>query len=446
MEIHTIGGYNEVGKNMTVVDLGDDAFMFDAGFFMPAIVELQEQEEKMKLSEKKLREIGALPEDNLLDKNLRKKIRAIFLSHAHLDHIGAVPYISYRYNAPVYGTPFTIAVLKQILRDESLSILNKMISVKPNETIKVKGQKREYLVDFINMTHSTPQTAMIALHSPEGVFLYSNDFKIDNTPVLGLKPNYYALRKIADKGVKAIVVDSLYSGDDRKTPSEKIARALVEEVLLTTQNRNSAIFVSTFSSHIARLKSICDFSKKINRKVIFLGRSLKKYVSAAKEVGVCPFYKDIYKIGSYRNQVASLLKKVEKEREKYVVVLTGHQGEPGSVLERLSRQDLPFKFRPGDHVIFSSKTIPVPINMANKERMDKRLKKEGVRIFDNVHVSGHAGREDLRDLISIVNPEHIIPAHGSTEQLTPMIELAREMGYSAGKECHLAQDKQCLKL
>ena len=115
-------------------------------------------------------------------------------------------------------------------------------------------------------------------------------------------------------------------------------------------------------------------------------------------------------------------------------------------LSWLSKKKLLFEFSPNDNIIFSSKTIPVPVNIANKENMDKRLRKSGVRLFDEVHVSGHGGREDLRDLISIVNPEHIIPSHGSIQQLTPMIELAREMGYDAGKNCHLLQDGQKLKL
>ena len=115
-------------------------------------------------------------------------------------------------------------------------------------------------------------------------------------------------------------------------------------------------------------------------------------------------------------------------------------------MDRLSKGELPFEFKKNDNIIFSSKTIPAPINIANKEKMDKRFKKIGVRIFDNVHVSGHAGKEDIRDLISILNPQNIIPSHGSTQQLTPMIELAREMGFRAGKECHLMQDGQRLRL
>lgn len=447
MEIYTVGGFNEVGKNMTVVKTGEDAIIFDAGVYLPAIVDLQEEESQQQVhSEKKLRSIGALPDDLILDKlGLRDKVRAILLGHAHLDHIGAIPYIGYRYNAPIVGTPFTTSILKRIMSDDKIKIPNKIISVNPNSSFTIQGKKRSYKAEFINITHSTIQTSMIALHTPEGVVLYANDFKLDNTPVLGLPPNYDALRKIAKQGVKALIVDSLYSGADRKTPSEKIARALLEEVLLTVNNKKSAIFVSTFSSHIARLKSIVDFGKKLNRQIYVIGRSMNKYITSAKEVGMCPFRRDI-QIGSYKRQVESILKKVSKDRANSLVICTGHQGEPGSILDRLSRKQLPFEFKANDNIIFSSKTIPAPVNIANKENMDKRLRKTGARLFDKVHVSGHGGREDLRDVLSIINPENVIPAHGSTQQLIPMLELAKEMGYKAGKECHLMQDGQKLVL
>jgi len=445
MEIYTIGGYSEVGKNMTAVKIDDDVFIFDAGFYMPAIVEMQE-EEKRDYSEKRLRNKGVLPNDLILDKlGLRSKVRAIFLSHGHLDHIGAVPYLSYRYNAPLIGSPFTISILKKILEDEKKIIPNKMITVQINSSVKIKGKRRDYHAELINMTHSIPHTTMIALHTKEGIVVYGNDFKIDNTPVIGEKPNYNALNRISKQGVKVAIIDSLYSGHAIKTPSEKVARSMVEEVLLTVRNEKAAIFVTTFSSHIARLKSIVDFGKKLDRKIFFIGRSLERYMSAASRINLVPFRKDI-QLKTYKNQVASALRQVSKQRDKYLVVCTGHQGEPGSILERISRKKLPFEFKRHDNLIFSSKTIPVPVNIENRENMDKRLKKLKVRIFNEVHVSGHGGREDIMDLITLINPQHIIPSHGSTSQLKPMLEICEDLGYRPEKQIHLMRDGQKLKL
>ena len=447
MKIYTIGGFNEVGKNMTVVETGEDVFIFDLGLFLPPIVELEEQERQDIYTEKKLRKLKAIPEDILLDKlGLRKKVRAIFIGHAHLDHLGAIPYLASRYNAEIIGTPFTIEVLKTMLKDENIFLKNKIKVIQPNSSYTVLGKNnKKYVADFINITHSTPQTSMIALHTPEGNVLYANDFKFDNNPILGKKPNYEQLKKLAKEGVKALIVDSLYSSKEQKTPSEKIARGLLEDVLLTTNNQDSSIIITTFSSHIARLKSIVDFGKQLNRKILFVGRSLHKYVSAAINAKTCPFAKDITLL-TYRKQIESALRKVNKRRGEYMLVCTGHQGEPNSVLDRFAKGRLPFSFKKRDHVIFSSSVIPAPINIANRQQLEKKLKQKGVRIFGDVHVSGHASREDLRDFVQMMNAEHIIPAHGDTNKLTPMAELCGELGYKLGKSVHIMQDTQKLKV
>jgi len=429
IRIIPIGGFNEVGKNMTAVDLGEDVIIFDGGFFLPPIVELEESEKVY--TEKRLRAIGAIPDDLILDKlGLRNKVRAIIPSHAHLDHIGALPFLAHRYNADIIATPFTIEVLKTLLKDEKIYLKNKLKVVQPNSFCYVQGKNKKYRVDFINITHSTIQTSLIALHTGQGIVLYTNDFKLDNNPILGKKPNYEKIKEISKEGVKVLICDSLYSGDERKTASEKVARAMLEDVLLTIDNRNSGMIVTTFSSHIARLKSITDFGKKLNRKMVFLGRSLNKYVTAASKVNLCPFRKDI-EIATFRNQLERALRKIGKNKSEYMIVCTGHQGEPGSILDRLSRGKLPYKFERSDNVIFSSSIIPVPVNIRNREDLDNRLKKRGVRIFSNLHVSGHAGREDLRDFINMVNPEHIIPAHGGHDKTRPLIELGKELGYKS---------------
>ncbi len=442
VKIHTVGGFSEVGKNMVVIELEEDAFVLDMGFFLPAIVNMEERDKVM--TEKRLRSIDAVPNDSYLQK-IKEKVCAQFIGHAHLDHVGAIPFMSDKYKAPIYATPFTAEVLDSLLMDNDIVLANKVYSVKPNTSFYVKGKNRKYMIDFINVTHSTAQCVLIAIHTPKGVVLYANDFKLDDTPILGLKPNYKRLREISDEGVLCFIVDSLYSGSARKTPSEKIARALLQEVLLTIQNKDSGMIVTTFSSHIARLKSIVEFGKKIDREVVFLGRSLDKYSTAAKNVGIAPFLNSV-RISKYRKQVEKMFHKVERRRKDYLVVCTGHQGEPGSILERLSRKELPFKINRDDNLIFSSSVIPTEVNKEQFAKMESRLKKYKPRIFRDAHVSGHGGREDLRDIIDIVKPQHIIPAHGGFDKTGPMVELAKEMGYKLNHNCHLMQDGATLNL
>ena len=369
---------------MTALEIGNDVFLFDAGLYLPAIVGVEERERIP--TERGMRSLGALPDDLYLDRNnLRNKVRALLVSHAHLDHVGGVQFLAHRYNAPVLGTPFTIEVLKTLAEDNKQQLKNALIPVRSNGSHIIKGT-RDYKVEFINMTHSTIQSTIVAVHTPDGIVLYANDYKLDNTPVFGEPPNYARLKELSKIGVKALIVDCLYASDDRKTPSEKIARGLLEDVFFTTDNRKSGMIVTTFSSHIARLKSIVEFGRRLDREVVFVGRSLHKYVSAAQAVGKAPFRNQIT-MSSYRKQTQKLLTRISRQREKFLLVCTGHQGEPGSVLDRISRHELPYKFGNEDHIIFSSKTIPAPINELNRAQLEKRLKKQHVRIFDNVHVS-----------------------------------------------------------
>ena len=442
VKIHTVGGFSEVGKNMVVVEMEEDAFIFDEGFFLPAIVSMEERDKVM--TEKRLKKIEAVPNDAVID-NIRHKVRAQFITHAHLDHVGAIPFLSDKYDAPIYGTPFTMQVLDSLLKDNDLTLKNKTFEIKPNTTFYVQGKNKKYMIDFINITHSTAQCLMIAIHTPKGVIIYANDFKLDDTPVVGAKPNYKRLRELAKEGVLAFIVDSLYSGSEKKTPSENIARSLLKEAMDASQNSSSGMIVTTFSSHIARLKSIVEFGRKLDRKVVFLGRSLDKYSTAAKNCNLAPFLKDVT-ISKYRRQVEKTLHAVEKNRKDYMIVCTGHQGEPGSILERLSRHQLPFRVTRDDSLIFSSSVIPTPVNEEQFAKMEGRLKKSGPRIFRDAHVSGHGGREDLREIMQIVNPQHVIPSHGGLDKTEPMANLVKNFGYKLGKQCHLMKDGGVLKL
>jgi len=459
MEICTVGGYEQVGKNMTAVKVDEDVFLFDIGLYIPGIVELQEEnlleythrfkkgKPMQRYTEQKLREYEAIPDDRILDKiNWRNKVRAIFISHAHLDHVGGVPYLANRYpQATIYATPFTMKVLEAILEDDKLIIRNRLKTVQPDSSHIIKGKSGTYKVDFVHTTHSTIHCVFPVLHTKEGSFFYALDLKFDNYPTMGKPPNYNKMKELGRQGVKALVVDALYSSTEKKPGGEKIAQHMLEDAFSKLRGKNSAYFITTFSSHIERLTNIVKFAEKTRRQIVFLGRSLSKYVEAATKANACPF-KNKVKIFKYRRQVDAFLKKLDKERGRYVVVCTGHQAEENSILDRIVRGDSGFNFKPGDHLIFSSSIIPVSINILAREKLDNKLRKIGVKIQTDVHVHGHGSREDLRDLLEMLRPKHIIPAHGTLQQETPFIELASNLGYKFGETSHLSSNGKVLKI
>jgi len=447
MEICTVGGYEEVGKNMTAINLGEDVVLFDAGLHLPSVIELQGSENLQFHSEDDLRKVGAIPNDLVLDKiGWREKVCALVIGHAHLDHVGAVPYVAGRYpNATIYATPFTMEVLKSIVRDEKLKLKNRLEVINPDSTFLIHGKNKKYKMEFVHMTHSTIQCVFPVLYTEEGAFVYGLDFKFDNYPTFGNPPNYKRLKEIGKQGVKLLVVDALYSGVEKRPGGEKIAEHLLEDAYSKVRDKNSALFITTFSSHIERLNNIVKLGKKTGRQIIFLGRSLNKYVEAAREVNKCPFIKQIRLI-KFRGHINSILRKVNQERGKYLVVCTGHQAEEGSILDRISRGETPFEFKKGDNLIFSSSVIPVYPNITARDKLDKRLRLSGVRIQTDVHVHGHGSREDLRELIDLLNPKHVIPAHGSLDQETPLIDLLKEYGYKFGENSHLSENGKVMKL
>jgi len=332
MEICTVGGFEEVGKSMTAVKTGEDVFIFDAGLYIPGVVELQEEGQK-KYTMPGLRRVGAIPDDRVLDKmGWSKKVKAIIVSHAHLDHVGGVAYVAHRYpNATIFATPFTMKVLESILEDEGINISNKRITVQSDSTHTVQGTSDSYKIDFVHTTHSTIHCVFPALHTKEGIFFYAMDLKFDEHPTLGNPPNYKKMKELGKKGVKALVVDSLYSKSEKMPGGEKVAQHLLEESFAKISGKRSAIFISTFSSHIERLTNIVEIAKRTRREIVFLGRSLNKYVDAAEQIGACPFYRKI-KILKYRRQINSFLRKVEQDRGRYLIVCTGHQAEENSML------------------------------------------------------------------------------------------------------------------
>lgn len=439
LEICSVGGYNQVGKNMTAINIDSNVIICDMGIHLENYIKLTEDEDILNILPRELIEVDAVPNIDTI-KKWQDKVIAIVPTHAHLDHVGAIPFIAQYYDAPIICTPFTNYVLKAICDSASLKLKNDIKVLNANSTIKING---EISIEFISMTHSVPQTAMVVIHTKYGKIVYANDFKLDNYPVLGTKVNYKRIRELGKDNVLCLIVDSTYSREHKKMPSESVAREMLKDVLLGTNSDGRAVIITTFSSHIARLKSIADFGQKMGRKVIFMGRSLEKYISAAEQVGFINF-SDKFEIVKYSSKIKPRLNKIIKEgREKYLVVVTGHQGEPKATLSKMANGM--FDFQRGDHVVFSSTVIPTETNQKNRANIEEDLTRQGVRVFTDIHVSGHAGREDLRDMIEMIQPKHIIPAHGEPSMTSASKDLALELGYNA-ENVHVMQDGEFCKI
>jgi len=425
IQIIPVGGFSEIGRNCVIVKYKDEAVMLDLGLQMENYIRITEDEDvPFQIPASKLIREGAVPDlDSVKDEI--KHLKAVCISHAHLDHVGAVPFFMDRIHAPVHGTKFTIEVLKALLADKKKTSTVDLVAHPENSKFKISKNLK---IEFIHVTHSTPHTVIVVVHTPEGAVVYANDFKLDNAPVLGPKPNYEAMKKL--KNVKALILDSLYALDPRKTPSESIAREMLRDVLLGTTSEGNNIIVTTFSSHIARLKMIVELAKSLGRTPVFVGRSLAKYIDAAKAAGIVDFEKGSEMV-KYGSNVEKYFKRNKITKDKLFIV-TGHQGEPKAVLARLAKQKL-FPFSPEDMVIFSCKIIPTEENFINRANLEADLKSKKVRIFTDIHVSGHACREDHREFIKLIRPENIIPTHGEIAMLEAQKELAIEMGYKPDK-------------
>ncbi|MBI2557864.1 RNase J family beta-CASP ribonuclease [Candidatus Woesearchaeota archaeon] len=441
VEICTIGGYNEVGKNSTAVKIGDEVYIFDLGIHLENYIKYTQDEDIVSVNPKELMKVGAVPDVSAID-DWKSKVKMILPTHAHLDHIGAIPYLANNFKVPIMCTPFTSEVLNGILTEDKIKLDSKIRSMSANSSFQASSNIK---IEFIHVTHSTPHTVMIALHTKEGLILYANDFKFDMFPTLGKKPNFRRLEELGKQKVLALICDSTYAADARKMPSESVAKQMLKEVMLDINSKNKHVVVTTFSSHIARLKSIVEFGQKMNRKIVFMGRSMAKYVRAAEATGIAKFTNKV-EVLKFSGQVKRKLKKIAKDRGKYLMVVTGHQGEPKSTLAKMMNGELKFNFMPEDHTIFSCRTIPTPTNIANREKLEASLRSFNVRIFKDIHQSGHAAREDLRDLINLVNPRHIIPAHGEPSMRSALADLAVEMGYKKGQNVHLMQNGERINL
>ena len=437
VEILPLGGWGEVGKNMTALGFNGKYVIIDMGIRLDSIMAFEDAEIG-KMSREELININGIPDDSSL---CNRKVRAIVLTHGHLDHIGAVGKLAHAYDVPIYGTPFTLELVKHVIREErTFKPKNELRTVMPGDSVEVDGIELE----FIPAAHSILQTVFIAARNSNETLLCASDFKFDEEPLIGYKTDRVRLKRLARDGVLAALVGGIRVDEPGPTPSEGHAKEMLQETMEEASSTGEAVLVTTFSSHITRLKSIVDLSFELGRTPVLIGRSLRNYCTAALNLDLVDFPPEL-RIHGRPNAVHNLLREIEKSREDYVLVCTGHQGEPTSVLSRIANGQLPFKVRRDDEVIFSASVIPNPINESNRELLETKLRAQGARIHRDVHVSGHAGRVDTIEFIKLVQPEHLVPCHSTVDKLKLMLKLGQELGYS-NENLHLLRNGSCLRL
>jgi len=435
VKVYAIGGYEEVGRNMTCVEIGNEAVILDMGVYMDRYVAFQDQIHKC--TTKTLINEDVLPNDSCIH-HIKNKIKGIVLSHAHLDHIGAVFWLSSFYNCPIFTTPYTNKILQLKEKNDNLEIKNKIICIMPNSSYQISESLK---IEFILATHSVIQSSMINLITAKGNILYSLDYKFDNHPVIGQTTNKQRLKELGDEDTLALIIDSTNSEKQSKTYSESVCQEMLRDIILGMETQNHGVFITTFSSHIARLKIIYDVAKELGRDIVFIGRSLYEYINAAEQLDFINFADQVEIIQSpYRSK--KRLEKINRHKENFVIVATGSQGEPNATLSKIINEEISLTIDPDDFVVFACGVIPTPTIQSNRTIIEQKIHHKKGRIFKDIHVSGHASKEDIRDLIKIIQPKHIIPAHGDMKKLTSVATLSTEMGYIFGKNIHLLQNGQ----
>jgi len=442
IEVIAVGGYDEVGRNMTAVRCGKEIVIFDMGLRLDQVM-IHEDAEVENMHSLDLIQMKAIPDDTMMN-SVEGTVKAIICSHGHLDHIGAIPKLAHRYNAPIIGTPYTIELIRQqIAGEQKFGVNNKLFALKTGQKYTLS---QNLALEFIRMQHSIIDTATVVLHTPKGAIVYACDYKLDRTPVIGEPPDFARLRQIGKEGVLGVIVESTYIDNRGRAPSEKIARDIVRDTITSYEDDKSAIIVSTFSSHIARVKTIAECAHEIGRKPVLLGRSMEKYASTAEQMKLVAFPQTMSMFGNRRTVDRTLRRMMKAGKEKFLPIITGHQGEPGSILTRIALGDTPYKIEKGDKVLFSAKIIPNPMNVGQRYMVEARLNMSGARIFPDLHVTGHAYREDHYEFIHMLNPQHIIPAHGNIRMSASYAEFSESLGYTLHNDVHILSNGHRVKL
>ena len=402
LRIIALGGLNEIGKNLTVIEYENDIIIVDCGLGFP-------DEDMLGID-------LVIPDISYLEANA-DKVRGIVLTHGHEDHIGAIPYFLRQINAPIYGTRLTLGIIKNKLEEHVLPCEPSLNCIEAGDTVKLGSS---FAVEFIHTNHSIADACCLAITTPVGLIVHSGDFKLDITPIEGDMMNITRLGELGKKGVLLLMCESTNAERPGYTPSEKKVGKSLEYIFTT--NPEKRIVIATFSSNVHRVQQIIDVSARHGRRVAITGRSMLNIIGAAVELGYMKVPEgvlvDINEIKRFKP-------------EELTLITTGSQGEPMSALYRMAFSDhSQVTLGRNDLVVLSSSAIPGNEKLVG--RIINELSKNGVSVLHDavveVHVSGHACQEELKLMHALTKPKFFMPVHGEFRHLAAHRELALDMG------------------
>ena len=401
LRVVPLGGLGDIGRNMMTVEYGGEMVVIDAGILfpdesMPAGVDF------------------AIPNFSYLREN-RHKLAAVLITHGHEDHIGALPYLLSEFDVPVYASRLTHGLITVKLREHGLIKDARLNVVEPYSPFKVGG----FRCEFFRVCHSIPDAMGVALGTPLGHVVHTGDFKIDHTPVDGHSTDFSALSRLASEGVALLLSDSTYAEVEGYTESEQIVGEALDRAIGQAPGR---VMIATFASLVSRIQQVIDAAEKHGRKVAVVGRSMMNNVNMARKMGY---------LRVSEGTLVSLIEARQLPLEKTVIVATGSQGEPTSALVRIANgEHRDIEIVPGDTVVISAS--PIPGNESLVSNTIDNLFRQGASVLYSrvalVHVHGHASREELKMVLSLVKPRFFVPVHGEYRHLATHAALAQSMG------------------
>ena len=400
VRIIPLGGLGEIGKNITIIECDDEIIVIDCGIAFP---------------DEEMYGVDLIIPDITYLKNNVDKIKGIFLTHGHEDHIGSLPYVLKEINVPLYGTKLTIGIVKTKLEEHNILSEAKLNNVEPGDVISFRKLK----VEFIRSTHSIADSCSLAIFTPVGIILHTGDFKIDYTPIDGEKMDLQRISNLGKEGIALLMADSTNVERQGHSLSEKSIGLTLDRIIGKAKGR---VIVATFASNIHRMQQIVDASFKNNRKVVFNGRSMENVSKVAMELGY---------LHIPDSEVISIDDLKKYENDKITLITTGSQGEPMASLARIAFSNhRKINIEPKDTFIISAS--PIPGNDKLISRVINQLFRKGADVIyedlEDVHVSGHAYQEELKLIHTLVNPKYFMPVHGEYRHLKHHGDLAESLG------------------